>query len=86
MGAHMKTTIEIADALLTDAKRVAARDGVTVRALVEQGLREVLAQRRRAATAFKLRKASFKGRGLRPELQGAPFDRLRELAYEGRGG
>ena len=82
----MKTTIDIADALLTDAKRVAARDGVTVRALVEQGLREVLAQLRRGATAFKLRKASFKGRGLRPELQGAPFDRLRELAYEGRGG
>jgi hypothetical protein len=86
MGTHMKTTIEIADALLTDAKRVAARDGVTVRALVEQGLREVLAQRRRGAKGFKLRKASFKGRGLRPELQGAPFDRLRELAYEGRGG
>jgi hypothetical protein len=86
MGAHMKTTIEIADALLTDAKRVAARDGVTVRALVEQGLREVLAQRRRGSTVFKLRKASFKGRGLRPELEGASFDRLRELAYEGRGG
>jgi hypothetical protein len=85
MGTHMKTTIDIADALLTDAKRVAARDGVTVRALVEQGLREVLAQRRRGPTGFKLRKASFKGRGLRPELEGASFDRLRELAYEGRG-
>jgi hypothetical protein len=85
MAAHMKTTIEIADALLSDAKRVAARDGVTVRALVEQGLREVLLQRRRATPGTKLRKATFKGRGLRPELEGVSPDRLRELAYEGRG-
>jgi Arc/MetJ family transcription regulator len=85
MGAHMKTTIEIADALLTDARRVAAREGVTVRSLVEQGLRRVLDERRAKAPAFKLRKASFKGRGLQPGVQGAAFDRLRELAYEGRG-
>jgi hypothetical protein len=81
----MKTTIEIADALLTDAKRVAAREGVTVRALVEQGLRRVLQERRRGATGFKLRRASFKGRGLQPGVDGASFDRLRELAYEGHG-
>jgi Arc/MetJ family transcription regulator len=82
MGAHMKTTIEIADALLTDAKRIAARDGVTVRALVEQGLRRVLDERRRKTPGFK---ASVKGRGLQPGLEGTSFDRLRELAYEGRG-
>jgi Bacterial antitoxin of type II TA system, VapB len=85
MGAHMKTTIEIADALLIDAKRMAAREGVTVRALVEQGLRRVLEERRRSAPGFKLRKASFKGRGLQPGIDGHSFDRLRELAYEGRG-
>ena len=85
MGTHMKTTIEIADALLTDARRVAAREGVTVRSLVEQGLRRVLAERQRGAPGFKLRKASFKGRGLQPGVRGASFDRLRELAYEGRG-
>jgi hypothetical protein len=85
MGAHMKTTIEITDTLLSDAKRVAAQEGVTVRALVEQGLRRVLDDRRRAAPAFKLRKASVKGRGLQPGMRGASFDHLRELAYEGRG-
>lgn len=81
----MKTTIEIADALLADVKRVAAREGVTVRALVEQGLRRVLDERPRSPLSFKLRKASVKGRGLQPGVQGASFDRLRELAYEGRG-
>jgi Arc/MetJ family transcription regulator len=85
MGNHMKTTIEIADALLADAKQLAVREGVTVRALVEAGLRRVLEERRRRAPGFRLRKASFKGRGLQSELQGASFDRLRELAYEGRG-
>lgn len=86
MGTHMKTTIEIADALLLEAKRAAAQEGLTVRALVEQGLRRVLDERKRPKQGFRLRKASFKGRGLQPGVAGANFERLRELAYEGRGG
>jgi hypothetical protein len=84
MGAHLKTTIEISDSLLDQARRVAASEGTTLRALVDQGLRQVLASKRRG-TAFKLRKASVKGRGLQPALQGADWERLRELAYDGRG-
>jgi hypothetical protein len=83
MGAHVKTTIEIADPLLKEAKRTASREGTTVRALVEQGLRQILAQRR-AGGAFKLRRASFKGKGLQPDVADASWDRLREMAYEGR--
>jgi hypothetical protein len=57
-----------------------------VRELVERGLRHVVAQAKQPTEPFVLRKTSFKGKSLRPELQGASWDRLRELAYEGRGG
>jgi hypothetical protein len=80
----MKTTIEIADTLLKDAKRIATRDGVTLRTLVESGLRHELAERRQS-TAFRLRRASFKGKGLQSAARGLTWDQLRDLAYAGRG-
>lgn len=46
MGAHMKTTIDIADGLLGAAKAKAARDGTTLRAVVEDGLRRALSEDR----------------------------------------
>lgn len=80
----MKTTVEISDSLLREAKRVAAREGTTVRALIDQGLRHAVAQRKRGS-AFRLRKATFKGEGLSAEAARLGWDRLRELVYEGRG-
>lgn len=80
----MKTTIDIADALLEQARQQARRRGTTVRALVEQGLRAVLTEEA-GAPAFSLRKATFAGQGLQPEAAGADWVRLRDMAYEGRG-
>ena len=85
MVAHMKTTIEITDALLIEAKRLAAREGITVRTLVEQGLRQAIRERRKRAE-FRLRKATFRGEGLQPGVAERGWERVRELAYEGRGG
>jgi len=81
----MKTTLDISDPLLREARKLAARERTTLRALVEQGLRRVVAEKRRQP-AFRLRKASFRGRGLRPELKDVGWERLRDLAYEDRGG
>jgi hypothetical protein len=36
-------------------------------------------------TPFKLRRASFKGRGLQADVRGASWSELGDLAYEGRG-
>ncbi len=81
----MKTTIEISDPLLRDARKIAEREGITLRALVERGLRRVVAETR-TSPPFKLRKASFKGRGLQDDRGDASWDKLRDLSYEGRSG
>ena len=85
MGTHMKTTIELSDALLAEARKVAASEGITMRTLIEQGLRQALTERKQQS-AFKLRKATFKGRGLAPEARGASWEELRNQTYKGRGG
>ena len=80
----MKTTIEISDSLLREARKFAQREGVTLRALVERGLRRVVTETKPGAP-FKLRRASFRGKGLQAGLRGASWDGLRDFAYEGRG-
>ncbi len=84
MVSHMKTTIDLSDSLLDEAKKIAARDSTTLRELVEAGLRRILQERRKKA-AFALRDARVGGRGLRPELRGRSWDDIRELSYDGRG-
>jgi hypothetical protein len=80
----MKTTVEIPDSLLDAARKLAAQEGTTLRALIEESLRRIVAERKRSG-AFRLRKATFKGDGLQPAMSGSSWDRLREMAYEGRG-
>lgn len=80
----MKTTVEISDPLLREVRKLATRQGVTLRTLIERGLHRVIADTR-SGTPFKLRRASFKGRGLQPEFRDAPWDRLRDAAYEDHG-
>jgi hypothetical protein len=81
----MKTTVEISEPLLREARRRAAADGVTFRELVERGLRNALAERE-SKKPFRLRDASFKGRGLNPDLHDSSWERVRDLTYDGRGG
>ena len=83
----MKTTIDIADPVLNQAKKLAAREGTTLRALVEQGLQQVIADRRthkKQARAF--RPVVFHGDGLTPEFENASWSEILAASYEGRGG
>jgi len=82
----MKTTIDIADALLDQARATASREGTTVRALVEEGLREVLARHQPRRTPFRLRDASFRGKGVQPGVDLADWSTLADMIYRGRGG
>ena len=80
----MKTTIDIADSLLTEAKLLAAQQETTVRALVEEGLRHVLEKRSRSE-GFALRPVTFRGNGVRPQVREGSWERIRDLIYESRG-
>lgn len=80
----MKTTIEIADSLLEQARRVARRERTTLRSLVEQGLRDTI-EKRATNAPFRLRDASFDGQGLQPGVSQGSWERIRDLIYDGRG-
>ena len=80
----MKTTVEIADTLLAEARKVAAEHHTTIRALIEQGLRRAVDERK-ARPTFRLRRASVPGQGLRPDVREGSWDRIRDLVYAGRG-
>jgi hypothetical protein len=60
----MKATVEIADALFAEAKEMAKERNISLRELVECGLRKELSERRR----------SEERRGLRDELVFTPHE------------
>ncbi len=80
----MKTTVSISEPLLRAAKKLAAEERTTLRALIEEGLRRVL-QGRQQRGPFRLRRASFRGKGLQPGVHEGSFDWIRDQIYEGRG-
>jgi len=87
VGAQMKTTIEINDALLEAGKRMAAERNTTFRAIVEAALRGYLAAVSCQTEARpRLRRHSFPGRGLQPGLSESDWATTRERSYKGRGG
>ncbi len=71
----MKTTIELTDELIEQARRVAQQEGSTLRALVEEGLQRSLMARRQAVRR-QLDFPSYDGSGLTDEFQGAPWSRI----------
>ena len=85
MVSHMKTTVNIPDSLFEDVRRLAHEEHTTIKDLVEEGLRRALDEHRRSKP-FRLRRATFRGKGLQAPLAGASWERVREIAYEGRGG
>jgi hypothetical protein len=79
----MKMTVEIADTLLVAARRLAAQERTSVGALIEQGLRTVVEDRSRRG--FELRRATFGGEGLSPDLRADDWSAIRDRTYQDRG-
>lgn len=80
----MKTTVEITDDLLKRAKQVAVTEGISLRHLIESGLRRELGWRR--SEPYTMGDASFGGKGVQPGMVEGDWSEIRELIYEGRGG
>jgi hypothetical protein len=80
----MKTTIDIPDSLLKQVEKLASQEHTTVRALVEKALMRIAVEHERTRP-FKLRKVSFRGKGLQPQMASASGPQIRGAAYEGRG-
>jgi hypothetical protein len=78
-----KTTVELSDALLREAKKVALEEGTSVKALIERGLRLVVRERRRGG--FSLRRASFQGDGLVAGRSLQDWAAIRDQIYAERG-
>ena len=61
METHMKTTVEIADSLLAQARQLAAARSTTLRQIIEAGLRNLIETGQERP--FRLRDGSFGGKG-----------------------
>lgn len=82
MGTHMKVTVEIADPLFQQAKAQAHQRGTTMRALIEEGLRRVIAQPE--PVGFRLSDCTVTGGGPTELWAQATWDDKLGLLYEGR--
>jgi hypothetical protein len=76
----MKTTLDIQDALLERAKRYAKRCGRPLRAIVEQGLRQVLSERE-VNSAYELSDASVGDPRAADPLEARSWQDLRGEIY-----
>ena len=86
MGSQVKTTVDISDALFHRAKKLAAEQNQTLKAVIDSALRQYLDSASPVGKPqFKLRKHAFKGRGLQPGIDESDWTAIRDRAYEGRG-
>lgn len=82
---HMKTTIELPDDLLKQAKQTARAEGATLRALIEEGLQHALRAREQRKIVG-LDFPTFGGSGLTEAFSEGDWSQLRNEIYRGRGG
>jgi len=64
----MKTTLDIDNQLFKRAKQMALKDDVTLKEIVERGLRRYLDTPQTGPSKFKLKLTTFKGDGLKNNI------------------
>lgn len=79
----MRTSFDIPDGLFQRAKKLARERNTTLRALLLEGLSELLQRERPRANQYQMKDCSFGTGGLVEGLEWTDSDRLRDLTYEG---
>jgi hypothetical protein len=82
MLTHMRTSIDIPEALLRRAKKLARERGITLRQLLLEGLRSRVESP--AVREHRMKDCSFGEGGLVSGLSWSDLDRLEELTYGDR--
>ncbi len=75
----MRTTLNVDDGLLQEAKRRAVEEQRTLTSLVEEGLRRVLAPA--PARGERIRLPTFRGDGTQPGVDLADWESVQQAAY-----
>lgn len=85
-SAHMKTTVELSDALLDRLRERAAREKTTLRALISAAIQQFLRPAGGPTGRFRLKDGSVAGNGPAAGMHEGDWRTVQELSYEGRGG
>lgn len=79
----MKTTVEINDMLLERARHRAKETGQPLRAVIEDGLRQLLAKPL-PKTKYKMKDLSYGNPDDPDPMQNLTWEEIRDIIYEGR--
>ncbi|HWG36813.1 MAG TPA: hypothetical protein VN690_03770 [Terriglobales bacterium] len=74
----MKTTVEVEDALLRSVKRYGAERGLSFRAMVERGLRQLLEGTGERGNPYRMKDCTVDGQGMEKDFS---WDEIREMLY-----
>ena len=76
--------MELSPAVSLAVRKIAMREGTTLRSLIEEGLRKVVEDRQRRAP-FRLKDGAVAGNGTIAEVAEGSWNRIRDAIYEGHG-
>lgn len=81
----MKTTIDIANSLLDQAKQYGSKNKLTLKELVELSLKQYLDSAKKNGSSYSLPDRSFGEGGYQPGIEEGNWESLRAIIYQGRG-
>ena len=84
MASHMKTTVQIPDALLAEIQQIATKNKTTLRALMQEGLQHVVERERTKKKPFKLKDCSVGDPNAPWPLEDKSWEEIRAIAYGDR--